>query len=62
MKEKMRTEVDFGADGIITVKPNPAPTDVRVDKTGFHQDSDGKLHYTLTVSSSKGTDGTITVD
>ena len=55
------TEVDFGAGGTITVKPNPAPTDVRVDKTGFHQDSDGKLHYTLTVSSSKGTDGTITV-
>lgn len=56
-------EISFGGEGgtTITVKPNPAPTDVRVDKTGSYDETDKKLHYTLTVSTTKGTGGPITV-
>lgn len=56
-----QTGIDFGAGGTITVIPNPKPTDVHVDKTGFHSDGDGRLHYTLTVSTTQGTNGEITV-
>lgn len=55
-------EISFGGEGeTIIVKPNPAPTDVRVDKTGSYDETDKKLHYTLTVSTTKGTGGAITV-
>ena len=53
--------INFGAAGTITVKPNPDPTDVRVEKTGSYDKTDKKLHYTLTVTTEKGTSGAITV-
>ena len=56
------TEINFGTGGSITVKPNPDPTDVRVEKSGSYNESDKKLHYELTVSTTKGTGGAITVN
>lgn len=55
------TEINFGAGGTITVKPNPDPTDVRADKSGSYNEQDGKLHYTIEVTTTKGTNGTIKV-
>lgn len=55
------TKINFGAGGTITVKPNPDLTDVRADKSGFYNEQDGKLHYTIQVTTTKGTNGTITV-
>lgn len=55
-------EIDFGAAGKITVNPSPKPTDVHVKKEGSYKKEDGKLHYTLTVSTIKGTGGEITVN
>lgn len=55
-------EIDFGAGGSIIVKPNPKPTDVQVKKEGSYSKEDGKLHYALTVSTTQGTSGAITVN
>lgn len=55
------TEINFGAGGTITVKPNLDPTDVRADKSGSYNEQDGKLHYTIEVTTTKGTNGTIKV-
>lgn len=56
------TELNFGAGGTITVKPSTSPTDVQVKKEGEYNKADQKLHYTLTVSTTKGTGGKITVN
>ncbi len=53
--------ISFGAGGTITVKPNKASTDVRADKSGLYNEQDGKLHYTIEVTTTKGTNGTIKV-
>lgn len=55
------TEINFGAGGTITVKPNPDPTDIQADKSGSYNEQDGKLHYTIEVTTTKGTNGTIKV-
>lgn len=55
-------EIEFGGDGgTITVKPNASPTDIRVEKGGSYNKEDGKLHYTVTVSTTKGTEDTVTI-
>lgn len=54
-------QINFGGNNTITVKPNTAPTDVSVEKTSSYSAEDGKLHYTLTVSTTKGTNGAVTV-
>lgn len=55
-------EIDFGGDGnTITVKPGASPTDIHVEKEGSYHEEDGKLHYTVTVSTEKGTEGTVTI-
>lgn len=55
-------EIVFGGDGgTITVKPNTSPTDIRVEKEGSYDKKDGKLHYTVTVSTTKGTEDTVTI-
>lgn len=55
-------ELDFGAGGIITVRPNSNPNDVSVEKSGEYSKDDGKLHYQLTVSTQNGTGGPIKVN
>lgn len=54
--------IDFGAGESITVKPPEKPTDVKVEKSGQYSKDDGKLHYTVTVSTNQGTGGAITVN
>ena len=55
-------EIEFGGDGgTITVKPSASPTDIRVEKEGSYNKEDGKLHYTVTVSTTKGTEDTVTI-
>lgn len=55
-------EIEFGGSGgTITVKPNASPTDIRVEKEGSYNKEDGKLHYTVTVSTTKGTEDTVTI-
>jgi hypothetical protein len=56
------TEINFCAGGTIMVKPSTSPTDVQVKKEGEYNKTDRKLHYTLTVSTTKGTGGKITVN
>lgn len=53
--------ISFGAGGTITVKPNPEPTDVRADKSGSYNEQDGKLHYTIDITTTQGTKGAIKV-
>ena len=60
-KDGSDNNISFGAGGTITVKPNPDPTDVRADKSGSYNEQDGKLHYTIEVTTTKGTNGTIKV-
>lgn len=55
------TKINFGAGGTITVKPNTEPTDVRADKSGSYNEKDGKLNYTIEVTTTKGTGTPITV-
>lgn len=55
-------EISFGTGGSITVKPPEKPTDVSVSKSGEYSKGDGKLHYTVTVSTNQGTGGAITVN
>ena len=47
--------------GTITVKPSASPTDIRVEKEGSYNKEDGKLHYTVNVSTTKGTEDTVTI-
>lgn len=55
-------EIEFGGSGgTITVKPSASPTDIRVKKEGSYNKEDGKLHYTVTVSTTKGTEDTVTI-
>ena len=55
-------EIEFGGDGgTITVKPSASPTDIRVEKEGSYNKEDGKLHYTVNVSTTKGTEDTVTI-
>lgn len=55
-------EIEFGGDGgTITVKPSTSPTDIQVKKAGSYNKEDGKLHYTVTVSTTKGTEDTVTI-
>lgn len=54
--------IEFGGSGgTITVKPSASPTDIRVEKEGSYNKEDGKLHYTVTVSTTKGTEDTVTI-
>lgn len=55
-------KIDFGVDGeTITVKPNQSATDIHVKKEGSYDKKDEKLHYTVTVSTEKGTENTVTI-
>lgn len=55
-------EIEFGGSGgTITVKPSASPTDIHVEKEGSYNKEDGKLHYTVTVSTTKGTEDTVTI-
>lgn len=56
------SEIKFGTVGTITVKPSSSPTDVSVNKTGYYNKDDSKLHYTLTVTTNSGTDDIITIN
>lgn len=52
--------IDFGANGTITVTPTTPPTDVSVRKEGKYEE--GKLYYTLIVSTTQGTGEMITIN
>ncbi len=55
-------EIEFGgAGGTITVKPSASPTDIHVEKEGSYNKNDQKLHYSVTVSTTKGTEDTVTI-
>lgn len=55
-------EIEFGGSGgTITVKPSTSPTDIHVEKEGSYNKEDEKLHYTVTVSTTKGTGDTVTI-
>lgn len=43
------------------MKPGASPTDIHVEKEGSYHEEDGKLHYTVTVSTEKGTEDTVTI-
>ena len=53
--------IDFGDAGSITVRPAQKPADVSVAKSGMYDKEDGQLHYTVTVSTTQGTGGAVTV-
>lgn len=56
-------EIEFGGDGgTIIVKPAEKKTDIKAEKTGTYDREDGKLHYTITVSTENGTEGTVTIE
>ena len=55
-------QIEFGGDGgIITIKPNTSPTDIHIEKEGSYNKDEGMLHYTVTVSTEKGTGDTVTI-
>ena len=49
-----------GAGGQITIKPNKSQYDLNVSKQGSLQ-QDGKVSYTITAGSTKGTEGTVDI-
>ena len=48
-----------GAGGTITIVPDAGDTSLHIEKTGDYKQAEGKIHYTVTVSSEDGSDGTI---
>lgn len=48
-----------GAGGTITIVPNAGDTSLHIEKTGEYNQAEGKMYYTVTVSSEDGSDGTI---
>ena len=56
-------KITFGGDGgIITIVPDAGETDLTITKTGDYRPHDGKIYYTITVSSENGSDGAISVN
>lgn len=55
-------KIDFGFDGgVITVVPNEEFTDLSVKKTGWYESGAQAIGYTITVSTTEGTDGPVNV-
>lgn len=55
-------EIDFGFDGgVITVVPKEEVTDLSVKKTGWYESSVQAIGYTITVSTTEGTDGPVDI-
>lgn len=48
-----------GAGGTITIVPDAGDTSLHIEKTGYYNQAEGKMYYTVTVSSEDGSDGTI---
>ena len=48
-----------GAGGTITIVPDAGDTSLHIEKTGEYEQAEGKMYYTVTVSSEDGSDGTI---
>lgn len=48
-----------GAGGTITIVPDVGDTSLHIEKTGDYNQAEGKMYYTVTVSSEDGSDGTI---
>ena len=48
-----------GAGGTITIVPDAGDTSLHIEKTGEYNQAEGKMYYTVTVSSENGSDGTI---
>lgn len=48
-----------GAGGTITIVPDAGDTSLHIEKTGEYNQAEGKMYYTVTVSSEDGSDGTI---
>lgn len=48
-----------GAGGTITIVPDAGDTSLHIEKTGDYNQAEGKMYYTVTVSSEDGSDGTI---
>lgn len=48
-----------GAGGTITIVPDAGDTSLHIEKTGEYKQAEGKMYYTVTVSSEDGSDGTI---
>ena len=51
-----------GAGGTITIVPDAGDTSLHIEKTGEYNQAEGKMYYTVTVSSEQGSDGPITVN
>ena len=55
-------EIDFGFDGgVITVVPKEEATDLSVKKTGWYESNAQAIGYTITVSTTEGTDGPVDI-
>lgn len=53
-------DIVFGGDGgTITIVPDAGDTSLHIEKNGDYNQAEGKIHYTVTVSSEDGSDGTI---
>ena len=48
-----------GAGGTITIVPDAGDTSLHIEKTGEYKQAEGKMYYTVTVSSEQGSDGPI---
>ena len=48
-----------GAGGTITIVPDVGDTSLHIEKAGEYEQAEGKMYYTVTVSSEDGSDGTI---
>lgn len=48
-----------GAGGTITIVPDAGDTSLHIEKTGEYEQAEGKMYYTVTVSSEDGSDGPI---
>lgn len=48
-----------GAGGTITIVPDAGDTSLHIEKTGYYNQAEGKMYYTVTVSSEQGSDGPI---
>ena len=48
-----------GAGGTITIVPDAGDTSLHIEKTGEYNQAEGKMYYTVTVSSEDGSDGPI---
>ena len=53
-------DIVFGGDGgTITIVPDAGDTSLHIEKNGDYNQAEGKMYYTVTVSSEDGSDGTI---